>query len=96
MSTAIVYRIIYPNGKSCVGQDRTNSINYFGSASNELIAGDFSWDARQNFTITREVLRSSTDAKRREINAKELEFIRFYRSNDPKFGYNHWPKSTRD
>jgi len=37
----VVYRITYPNGKIYIGQDRTNSINYFGSASSELIAKDF-------------------------------------------------------
>jgi len=29
----VVYKITYPNGKIYVGQDLTNSINYFGSAS---------------------------------------------------------------
>ena len=28
----VIYRITYPNGKIYIGQDRTNSINYFGSA----------------------------------------------------------------
>ena len=34
----VIYKITYPNGKIYIGQDRTDSINYFGSASNELIA----------------------------------------------------------
>ena len=38
----VIYRITYPNGKIYIGQDRTNSINYFGSASDTLIANDFS------------------------------------------------------
>jgi hypothetical protein len=29
----VVYKITYPNGKIYVGQDVTDSINYFGSAS---------------------------------------------------------------
>ena len=37
----IIYKIIYPNGKIYVGQDRTNSINYFGSANENLIAKNF-------------------------------------------------------
>ena len=32
MPTQIVYKITCPNGKIYVGQDRTNSINYFGGA----------------------------------------------------------------
>jgi hypothetical protein len=27
----VIYKITYPNGKICVGQDRADSINYFGS-----------------------------------------------------------------
>ena len=42
MAMNVVYRITYPNGKIHIGQDRTNSINYFGSASDALIASDFS------------------------------------------------------
>jgi hypothetical protein len=34
----VIDKITYPNGKIYVGQDRINSINYFGSASSELIA----------------------------------------------------------
>jgi hypothetical protein len=37
---AVVYRTTYPNGKIYVGQDRTNSINYFGSASPALGDGE--------------------------------------------------------
>ncbi len=29
----IVYKITYPNRKIYVGQDRTDNINYFGSAN---------------------------------------------------------------
>jgi hypothetical protein len=42
----VIYRITYPNGKIYVGQDRTDSINYFGSASSALIARDFSFEER--------------------------------------------------
>lgn len=87
----VVYRITYPNGKIYVGQDRTNSINYFGSASDELIARDFTWEQRQTFTVTREILWSSDSATRAEVNQVELAMIRQYRSNDPAVGYNQWP-----
>jgi len=50
-----IYKITYPNGKIYVGQDRTDSINYFGSADSELIAADFTRDERRDFTIRKEM-----------------------------------------
>jgi hypothetical protein len=88
----VIYKITYPNGKIYIGQDRTNSINYFGSADDALIAKDFTTDERRTFTITREILWESETASRTEVCEKEVEFIKFYRSNDPKIGYNQWPK----
>lgn len=87
----VIYRVTYPNGKIYIGQDRTNSINYFGSASSDLIAKDFTWEQRRSFTITRDILWASETATRAEVNQKEIEFIRFYQSNDPVIGYNQTP-----
>jgi len=92
----VVYRITYPNGKIYVGQDRTNSINYFGSASDELIARDFIWEQRQTFSVTRDILWASESATRAEVNRIEMEMIRHYRSNDPAVGYNQWPAYNAD
>ncbi|WP_127997185.1 GIY-YIG nuclease family protein [Piscinibacter defluvii] len=88
---SVIYRITYPNGKIYVGQDRTNSINYFGSASDELIARDFTPEQRQSFTVTRDILWYSESADRAEINRKEVEFILKLRANDPAVGYNQYP-----
>jgi len=88
---SVVYKITYPNGKIYVGQDRTNSINYFGSASDELIARDFSFEERQSFTITRDILWYSQDADRSEVSRVEIEFILKLRSNNPDVGYNQYP-----
>ena len=44
----VIYKITYPNGKIYVGQDRTDSINYFGSANSKLIAKDFTREQRQD------------------------------------------------
>jgi DNA modification methylase len=92
----VVYKITYPNGKIYIGQDRTNSINYFGSASDELIALDFTNEQRISFTVTRDILWQSESANRTEVTQMELEFILMHRSNDPAIGYNRWPpfKST--
>jgi hypothetical protein len=88
----LIYKITYPNGKIYVGQDRTDSINYFGSPSDELIARDFSREQRQVFTVTREILWESETASNAELCRKEVEFIAAFRSNDPEIGYNQWPR----
>ena len=87
-----IYKISYPNGKIYVGQDRTDSINYFGSASNELIAKDFTREQRRDFLIRKEILWESETTTPAEVTAKELEFILVLRSNDPA-RYNRWPKA---
>jgi hypothetical protein len=89
----VIYKITYPNGKIYVGQDRTDSINYFGTASSELIAKDFTREQPRDFTIRKEILWESETATPAEVTAKELEFIHALRSNDPAIGYNRWPKN---
>ncbi len=91
----VIYKITYPNGKIYVGQDLTDSINYFGSASGELIAMDFTREQRWDFTIRKEILWESGSASHSEVTQKELEFIQELRSNDPAIGYNQWPKFKR-
>lgn len=88
----IIYKITYPNEKNYVGQDRTDSINYFGSADDASIAKDFSSEQRRDFTVRKEILWESLTACREEVTAKEIEFIRLLRANDPAIGYNKWPK----
>ena len=88
----VIYKITYPNGKIYVGKDLTDSIDYFGSASSELIAKDFTREQRRDFTIRKEILWESETASDAEVNQKEVEFIRKLRSNDPAIGYNQWPK----
>ena len=83
----VIYKIIYPNGKIYSGKDLTGSINYFGSASDKLIEKDFSREERRSFTITKEIIWESAVA-----TAKEVEYIKFYKSNDHNIGYNQWPK----
>lgn len=88
----LIYRITYPNGKIYVGQDVTDSINYFGSASSELIAKDFTREQRHDFVIRKEVLWESETATNAEVNRKEVEFIVALGANNPDVGYNRWPK----
>jgi hypothetical protein len=88
----VIYKITYPNGKIYIGQDVTDSINYFGSASSKLIEADFTREQRRDFTIRRELLWESETATDAEVNEAELRFILQFRANDPSIGYNRWPK----
>lgn len=89
--TSVVYKVTYPNGKIYVGQDRTNSITYFGSPSEPYVAKDFTKSERQRFAVTREILWESDTASQAEVSRKEVEFIVALRANDPSVGYNQSP-----
>jgi hypothetical protein len=90
-SMMVIYKITYPNGKIYVGQDRTDSINYFGSASSELIAKDFTREQRQDFAIRKEILWESENKTPAEVTAKELEFIPYSRCSMFSFALNTPP-----
>ena len=89
----VIYKITYPNGKIYIGKDLTDSINYFGSANNALIEGDFTREQKRDFTIRKEILWESDTATDKEVSKKEVEFINHYKSNNPEVGYNQWPKA---
>ena len=94
----VIYKITYPNGKIYIGKDLTGTLNYFGSASSELIERDFSPEERRDFTIRKEILWESETAIDEDVNRKEVELIRAFSSNNPSVGYNQWPryrKSTK-
>jgi len=88
----IIYKITYPNGKIYIGKDVTDSINYFGSADSKLIASDFTREERRDFSIRKQILWESDTASIKEINQKEIYYIRLYNSNNPDIGYNRWPR----
>lgn len=92
----VIYKITYPNGKTYIGQDLTDSINYFGSANNDIIAADFTAEQRMDFTIRIEILWQSEAASDNEINRKELELIKAHSSHNPALGYNRWPRWPSD
>jgi hypothetical protein len=88
LRVGIIYKITYPNGKIYVGQDRTDDINYFGSADSFTIAKDFSkWEAR-DFTVRKVILARYRNIEVCELNRRERELIAKLKSNDPKIGYN--------
>ena len=86
----VIYKITYPNGKIYIGNDLTNTLTYFGSVDSNYVDQDFSEEEKKIFTITKEILFESNSTE--EINKKEVELIQFYQSNNPKIGYNKWPK----
>lgn len=88
----VVYKITYPNGKIYVGQDRTDSANYFGSADSRLIEQDFTREELRDFSIRKEILWESATATREELNRREVELIIALRANQPDVGYNRWPR----
>lgn len=88
----VIYKITYPNRKIYIGQDVTDSINYFGSASSKLVEKDFTREQRRDFVIRKEILWESETASNEEFNKKEIEYILLFRSNDPSVGYNQRPK----
>jgi len=92
VKTKVIYKITYPNGKIYIGQDITNSINYFGSANNDLIEKDFTREQKQDFTIRKEIIWESNTATNQEVTQKEIELILKYNSNNSQIGYNQRPK----
>lgn len=88
----VIYKITYPNGKIYIGKDLTDSINYFGSANNDLIEKDFTREQKRNFTIRKEILWESENATDKEVNKKEMDLIIKYEANNPRIGYNRIPK----
>ena len=47
---------------------------------------------RKDYTIRKQNLWELPDATDADLSLKEVEFIRQHNSNDPKIGYNRWPK----
>lgn len=88
----VIYKITYPNGKIYIGKDLVDTLNYYGSADSRLIEMDFTREQRKNFIVIKEILFEAEDIDDKEINKKEVEFIRQYQSNNPEIGYNQWPK----
>jgi hypothetical protein len=89
----VIYKITYPNGKIYVGQDLTDSPNYFGSAKTDEFRADFTQqELDNNFTVSKSVIWSSMDASKAEVSAMERSLIVELGANDPSKGYNRWPK----
>ncbi|HEY0842999.1 GIY-YIG nuclease family protein [Methylotenera sp.] len=90
MHKKIIYKITYPNGKIYIGKDLTNTLTYFGSVNSEVVAQDFSEEQQRDFTVRKQVIFESDSTE--EINKIEARLILEHDSNNPKVGYNKWPK----
>lgn len=84
----VIYKITYPNGKIYIGQDRTNDVNYFGSADSFTIAKDFSVSAREDFTVRKQILTTLHGCTIQELNNEERKHILLSESCNPSIGYN--------
>ena len=92
----VIYKITYPNGKIYIGQDITDTINYFGSVNSQLLQNDFTPEQRKVFIVQKEILWESESATDQEVTRMEIEYIRQYQSNNPAIGYNRWPKYRKE
>jgi hypothetical protein len=84
----IIYKVTYPNGKIYIGQDRTDDINYFGSACSFDVRKDFSMEQYRNFTIRKEILERKRNITIQDLNRLERKYIQKFNSCDPAIGYN--------
>ena len=94
-----IYKITYPTGKIYIGKDSVGSYRYYGSPDMRVVNEDFAKlpePMRKNYTIRKEILWESDDCSEAELSAKEVEFIRKFRSNNPTVGYNRWPRFKGD
>lgn len=87
-----IYKITYPNGKVYVGQDRTDDINYFGSAKSAVVAADFTSEESDDMTIRKQILVRLPETTIQELNRHERAAILGLNSNDPSIGYNRTPR----
>ena len=95
LRVATIYKITYPNGKIYIGQDRTNDVNYFGSADSLTIARDFSQARRDDFIVRKRILVRRFKISIPQLNALEKRAIMKHGSNNPRIGYNRTHRRRR-
>jgi len=89
----VVYKITYLNGRIYVGHDRTDSINYLGSASSALITADSSHPrAAPGLHYRAGDPLGVRHGHAAEVSAVELAIFREHCPDDPSIGYKRWPR----
>lgn len=95
-----IYKITYmPTNKIYIGKVTYESFRYFGSPDIDVVNEDFRmWpkDVQKDYTVRKEILWESEDCSDFELAKKEVELIRQYQANNPKIGYNRWPKFSEN
>ncbi|CAB0151822.1 hypothetical protein PSI9734_02182 [Pseudidiomarina piscicola] len=87
--------VTYPTGKIYIGKDSVGSYRYFGSPDIAVVNRDFenlSEAVKRDYTVRKQILWESLNCSEAELAQKEVEMIRKHKSNNPKIGYNRWPK----
>jgi hypothetical protein len=90
-----IYKITYPTGKIYIGKQSYISYRYMGSGDRDIINADFETlpdEVKWDYTVRKQILWQSSDCTESELAAKEIEYIRKHRANDPQIGLNRWPK----
>ena len=95
LSIGVIYKITYPNGKIYIGQDRTDDVNYFGSADAFTISKDFTFDEKQDFTIRKEILERRENISIQQLNLLERLHIIKNHSAYSDIGYNRTHSQAR-
>ena len=89
-----IYKITYPTGKIYIGKDSVGSYRYFGSPNMDVVNADFETlpeAVKKDYIVRKQILWESASCSKAELSAREVEFTRAHRSNDPGVGYNQWP-----
>lgn len=77
----VVFKVTWPNGKIFIAYDATDSISFFGSPDNALIARDFpTCEARQKMTVQREILLECENVTRGDLARIANRFIADFNS----------------
>jgi hypothetical protein len=87
-----VFKLTFPNRKIFIGKDDKGSLTYFGGFDREEVESDYRNIVMPSFTINKEVLWESESAEEEEVDAVVESYIRMFRSDDPRFGYNNRSK----
>ncbi|TXT44965.1 MAG: hypothetical protein FD137_1466 [Spirochaetes bacterium] len=83
-----VFKLTFPNRKIFIGKDEKGFLTYFGGFNQEEVESDYRNIVMPSFTIKKEILWESENAEEAEIDAVVESYIRMFRSDDPRFGYN--------
>jgi len=83
-----IFKITFPNNKIYIGKDLTGSITCLGDFNPGDVNNDYRNIKIPCFTIRKEVLWESESADDSELREREAQYIKIFKADNPKFGYN--------